>query len=164
MALLRFVAVAALALWVGGLVALGAIVAPTLFDVLETRDGLAGRETAGLIFGSVFEFFIQASWVLGGIVMTSLGLRAALGPRPKRMAIRTWTVAAMMGVGAVTAFVIVPRIDAARSRAAGPVAALATDHPVRVEFGRLHGASNVLALVTVIAGLGLLWVELRDQH
>jgi uncharacterized membrane protein len=164
MSLLRFCAVVALALWVGGMVALGGLTAPTLFQVLEAQQGAAGRETAARLFGVVFDTFIRATWVLGGLVMASLGLRAALGPRPKRMALRMWTVASMMGLGAIIVFYIVPRIDTIRARTNGAVARLADDDPLRVEFGRLHGASNAMALVTVVAGLGLLWVELRDQH
>lgn len=163
MAILRYLSVVALAAWVGGLATLGLVVAPTLFDSLQAVEGQAGRETAGLLFGTIYEHFLEASLVLGGVIGTSLGLRAALGPRPKRMAIRVWTVAAMMAMSGVTAFVVFPRIDAVRSRAAGPVAALSAGDPTRVEFGRLHGASNALALVTVIFGLGLLWVELRDE-
>jgi uncharacterized membrane protein len=138
MTLLRFVAVLALAVWVGGLVTLGALTAPVLFTVLESQDALGGREMAGLLFGSVFREFQFLGWAMGGVLLTSLGLRAALGPRPQRMDIRTGTL--------------------------GPIAALAAADPVRVEFGRLHGISNVLALITVVGGIGLIWVELRDQH
>lgn len=163
MAALRFVAVAALAVWVGGLVALAAT-AEQIFGVLQARDGIGGREAAGLVFGAVFGRFQIVSWVAGGLVIASLGARAALGPRPRRMAWRIWIVAAMVSLSLVTSFILMPRIDAARSAANGPVAALAADNPVRIEFGRLHAASSVLALVIVLAGLGLIWAEIRDQH
>ena len=164
MTLLRFVAVLALAVWVGGLVTLGVLTAPVLFTVLESRDALAGREMAGLLFGSIFREFQFLSWAMGGVLLTSLGLRAALGPRPSRMALRIWTSVAMLAMSAVTTYVIIPRIDAIRTNTPGPIAALAAEDPVRAEFGRLHGISNILALVTVVGGLGLIWVELRDQH
>jgi hypothetical protein len=157
MTLLRFVAVLALAVWVGGLVTLGALTAPVLFTVLESQDALGGREMAGLLFGSVFREFQFLGWAMGGVLLTSLGLRAALGPRPQRMAIRMWTSVAMLAMSAVTTYVIIPGTP-------GPIAALAAADPVRVEFGRLHGISNVLALITVVGGIGLIWVELRDQH
>ena len=32
----------------------------------------------------------------------------------------------------------------------------------RIEFGRLHGASTALMVITLVAGAGLIWVEMRD--
>ena len=163
MAALRFLAVAALAVWVGGLVALGTT-AGQIFGVLQAREGVAGREAAGLVFGAMFGRFQIVSWIAGGVVLASLGARAALGPRPRRMAWRIWIVAAMLSLSLITSFVLMPRIDAARSAAHGPVAGLAVDNPLRVEFGRLHAASNVFAVIIVLAGFGLMWAETRDQH
>lgn len=164
MSLLRFVAILALGVWLGGLVALGGVAAPVLFDVLELRDGAAGRELAGLLFGSIFGQFQIVSWVMGGLVLLSLGLRAALGPRPQHTALRIWTVVAMLGLSVVTSMVFIPRIDAIRQDAGGAVNALAATDPRRIEFGRLHGLSNGLALVILIGGLALVWSEMRDQH
>ncbi len=164
MTFLRFVALLGLAVWIGGLVTLGVVTAPVLFEMLAARDVVAGRETAGLLFGAVFGKFQVLSWAMGGVLLTSLGLRAALGPRPQRMALRIWTVLGMLAMSVVTTAAIIPRIDAIRATTSGPVAALAATDPVRVAFGRLHGLSNGLMLLTVIGGLGLIWVEMRDQH
>ena len=95
--------------------------------------------------------------------MLLFGARAALGPRPRRMALRVWTVVAMLALSIVTAEVIAPRITRVRDRVTGPIAALDEADPRKIEFGRLHGASNGLMLVTVLAGLGLLWAETRDR-
>ena len=51
MLLLRYIALLALVVWVGGLVALGAIVAPATFDVMAARQVADGRLVAGAVFG-----------------------------------------------------------------------------------------------------------------
>lgn len=162
MTFLRYVALAALALWIGGLAALGGVAAPAIFDVLEARHALEGRELAGQVFGEIFRRFQHASWVLGGLMLASLGARAALGPRPRQWGLRMWTVTAMVAASLGTAFFIAPRIDAIRTSVSGPVAALAESDPRRTEFGRLHGISTGLMFATLIAGAWLLRAEMKD--
>jgi hypothetical protein len=164
MTFLRYVALVALAVWVGGLVALGAVTAPELFNVLQGRDPAGGRELAGELFGGIFDRFQHVAWMLGGLLFVSLGTRAALGPRPRRFAVRMWTVLAMLLVSIATSVFITPRIDAIRRETPGTVAALTDDDPRKSTFGRLHALSNGLMLLTVLAGVGLIWVEMRDEH
>ena len=47
MVLLRYLYVVALVLWVGGLVSAGALVAPSVFGVLQAWNPLEGRVAAG---------------------------------------------------------------------------------------------------------------------
>jgi len=160
--LLRFVALATLALWVGGLAVLGGIAAPAIFDVLEARQALEGRELAGVIFGEVFARFQHASWVFGGLMLASLGARAALGPRPRHWGPRMWTVTAMVAASLAVTFVIAPRIEAIRTSVSGPVAALPDTDARRIDFGRWHGVSTGLMLATLVAGAWLLRAEMKD--
>jgi hypothetical protein len=60
-------------------------------------------------------------------------------------------------------FVITPRINTIAASAGTPIAALDASDPRRVEFGRWHGASNVLMLFTIVAGIALLWAEAHDD-
>ena len=159
MTVLRYLTVVALALWVGGLAALGGVGAPTLFSALEGRDGTAGRETAGWLFGILFDRFQQVSWVLAAVILILLGIRAALGPRPRRFGIRVWLVSLMAAMSLATSFLIAPRINAIRAEVNGPIASLPATDERKITFGRLHGLSNALMLLTVVAGLGLLWTE-----
>ena len=166
MSLLRLTSMIVLALWVGGLAALGFVAAPTIFSVLEGElsGAEAGRAMAGEVFGAVFQRFQHVAWVLGGLLLALYGLRAALGPRPRRLALRMWTTTAMLAMSLGTALVIAPRIDAIRQSTPGAVAALPDTDPRKGEFGRLHGLSNVLMVVTLLGGVGLIYAELKDTH
>jgi len=53
MPLLRFAYVLALALWLGSMVVLGAVVAPVLFSTLSAIAPESGRALAGQAFGNI---------------------------------------------------------------------------------------------------------------
>jgi len=162
MSLLRFAALVALAIWVGGLVTLGGVGAPAIFDLLGSRD--PPDDLPALVFGAIFVRVQYLAWLLGLVILGSLGARAAIGPRPRRFGLRMWTVAGMLAASLVTVFVIAPRIDALRAGVATPMSLLTIDDPRRISFGRLHAASTMLMVATILAGLGLIWTEMRDEH
>lgn len=164
MLLLRFLSLLVLGLWVGGLAVLGGVGAPTIFDTLEAADPVGGRETAGLVFGAVFARFQYLAWALAVLLLGLMGARAALGPRPKRFAWRMWTILAMLAFSLTSGLYVAPRIVALRAEVGGPMAELPDRDARKVEFGQLHGASNALMLLTMLAGTWLIWVETRDEH
>jgi hypothetical protein len=163
MSLLRLLSVLILAIWVGGAAVLGGVAAPTIFSVLEAHDPQAGRTLAGAVFGAVFARFQQLSWILGGLLIVVMALRAALGPRPRRFGLRLWGLAAMIAASLTTAFAIAPRIDAIRHETAGPVAALPDGDARKVELGRLHGLSTGLMFFAMGAGVALIFAEMKDH-
>ena len=75
MPVLRVASLAIVALWFGGLVALGIVAAPP----------------------ESFERFRQVAWWYGGVLTALLLLRALLGPRPLRLSIQLGLVAVMLG-------------------------------------------------------------------
>jgi Domain of unknown function (DUF4149) len=164
MTMLRFLSLVALAVWTGGLGVLGGLAAPVVFSSLEAHDPVGGRELAGLVFGAIFQHFQPAAWICGGLLLATLGGRAALGPRPHRTRVRVWLVIAMLAISLVTALYIVPRMDRIRRETAGSIAALPAEDAHRVMFNRLHAVSNGLMLLTLAGGLALFWFEARDQH
>jgi len=164
MSLLRFASVALLALWIGGLAVLGGIGAPAIFSVLEAHDPVAGRTLGGAVFGEIFTRFQHLAWGIGVLLIASLGVRAALGPRPRRFWLRLWTLVAMLAISAVSALAIAPRIDALREATPGAIASLPDADPRKIEFGRLHALSNGLMVFTLLAGTWLMWAEVRDTH
>lgn len=164
MTLLRYAAFLGLAVWIGGLAILAGLGAPVLFEVLSARDPTGGRELAGQLFGTMFERFQYVAWGAGAAILASLALRAAIGPRPRRTAVRIWIVLAMVAISLFMTFVVIPNIDAIRLTVDGAVAALPAADPRRIELGRWHSLSSGLMLLTMLCGLGLAWAEVRDQH
>jgi hypothetical protein len=159
---LRVASLVVLAIWVGGLAALGFVAAPAIFSTLEAADPAGGRVLAAAVFGSVFTKFQYTTLALAAIFVALLVLRALLGPRPVRMAWRVWTVAAMIAFSAAALFYISPRIEQLRREAGGSMSALPDTDARKTEFGRLHGLSNVLMMLTLVAGVGLIWMESKD--
>ena len=164
MALLRFASVLVLAIWVGGLATLGSLAAPEIFTVLERHDPARGRVLAGEVFGAVFQRFQRATWLLGALLIALSGLRALLGPRPRQLGLRVWAAIGLLAMSLAGGLFIAPRIDAIRRATSGPVASLPDGDATRSEFGRLHGLSTGLMLLTLLAGAGLMWTEMRDPQ
>ncbi len=158
--MLRFLFLAALAVWIGGLVVLGGIGAPAVFDVLQSHDPVAGRIVAGVLFGEMLLRFARWSWALGAGMLVILAARAALGPRLGQLA-SAILVAAMLGLTSYTALNLFPRIDAIRRDVPGTIAALPDTDPRKYEFARLHGLSGVMMGLTLVGGLVVLWTETR---
>jgi uncharacterized membrane protein len=164
MVVLRVASLVVLSLWIGGLAVLGLVAAPVIFATLEAHDPAGGRALAGLVFGAIFGRFQDWTWVLGAALIMLLGARALLGPRPRRLGWRLWTIAGMLALSLFTAFVLAPRIDGIRRETSGSVSTLPDTDPRKQEFGRLHGLSSVIMLVTLAGGVGLLWIETTDTH
>ena len=143
---------------------LGGVAASTLFDTLEARDPVGGRELAALVFGDVFNRFQRASWIAGAIVIGSLATRAALGPRPRWWGLRMWVAAAMLAASVATVFLVAPRIDGLRKTVSGPVINLPPTDERRIAFGRWHAMSTGLMVFVIVGGAALLWTESTDGH
>jgi hypothetical protein len=94
---LRYAALVAAALWVGGLVTLGAVAAPSIFDTIAVRGVSEGRILAGAIFGEAFRRFHLVAYACGAVIIASLMLRAALGPRPVHLGLRLGIAVVMLG-------------------------------------------------------------------
>ena len=84
---LRFAALLSIVVWVGGLIALAAVAAPAVFDVVAARQISEGRLLAGAIFGEILNRFTRVGYVCGLVLPISLITRAVLGPRPRRFAL-----------------------------------------------------------------------------
>lgn len=129
-----------LTLWVGGLWAIGYIVAPTLFASLDDRA------LAGQLAGRMFTIIAYV-----GLVAAPLLLLRRLVSDGAALALRqwqSWVLVLMLVLVAVGLFVLQPMMqDLKQQGLAGAEAAAA--------FGRLHGISSALYLVTSLGGLAL---------
>ena len=162
MYLLRYVAVLALVVWLGGLIALGGIAAPAAFDVMAAHQVADGRALAGALFGEMLRRFTPISYAAGGIVMLTLLARRILGPRPHRFAWRAGLAAVMLATTAYGGTVVAPRIQRLQRDMAVSPSSLPQDDARRIEFGRLHGLSTALQLVPLLGGLALLFWEIKE--
>ena len=159
---LRYAALLAAAIWVGGLLTLAVIAAPAIFDTIESRGIPEGRVLAGAIFGEVLRRFHPLSYACGAVIVASLLLRGTLGPRPAYWGLRLGIACVMLAVALVSGVVIAGKIEQARTAAGGAPSSLAADDPRRIRFGRLHAASTILQIVPVLGGLVLVFRELTD--
>jgi hypothetical protein len=159
---LRYAALLAITVWVGGLIALGAVAAPAIFDVVAARQLPDGRLFAGTVFGEILRRFHNVSYVCGGVILLSLTARAALGPRPRQSAMRLALTLAMLGAVVYSAFFVAPRIERLQRMTGVAPSSLPAGDPRRAEFGRLHGLSTGVQLVPLVGGLILLFFEMRD--
>ena len=162
MFLLRYLYVVALVLWVGGLVVAGALVAPSVFGVLQAWNQSQGRVLAGQVFGEVLLRLTWLSYAMGGVMFITLTLHRLLGARPLKYGIRVGIMAMMLVMMMITGFYLIPEVDAIQAEVSGPVSELPDTDPRRVEFNRLHGLSNILFSITAIGGLALCWWEARE--
>ena len=160
---LRYVALVAAAVWAGGLLALGAIAAPAIFDVIAARGIADGRVVAGAIFGEILRRFHLLAYFCGIVIAGTLITRALLGPRPVQFGPRLTVSAVMLAVALYSGVVLSGQIERARTAAGGAPSALAADDPRRITFGRLHAFSTVLQIVPLLGGLAIIFWELRDR-
>ena len=162
MVLLRYLYVVALVLWVGGLVSAGALVAPSVFGVLQAWNASEGRMLAGQVFGDVLRRLTWLSYAMAVVMFLTLTLHRLLGARPLkyglRVGIMTVMLLLMMAIGHYT----LPGVNAIQAQVTGPVSQLAAADPLRLEFERLHGLSNILFSITALGGLALCWWEARE--
>ena len=162
MVLLRYLYVVALVLWVGGLVSAGALVAPSVFGVLQAWNASEGRMLAGQVFGDVLLRLTWLSYAMAVIMFVTLTLHRLLGARPLKYGLRVGIMTVMLLLMMAIGFYLLPGVDAIQAQVAGPVSQLAATDPLRVEFERLHGLSNILFSITALGGLALCWWEARE--
>jgi hypothetical protein len=159
---LRYAALLTLVVWVGGLVALGAVAAPAIFDVLSARDAADGRLLAGAVFGETLRRFHLVTYSAGGLLLLTLMVRRILGPRPMRFAWRL-AIALLMLIATISSgWLVAGRITRLQQTMSVAPSRLPADDPRRVEFGRLHRLSTSLQLVPLLGGLALMYWELKE--
>jgi len=126
-----------LTFWVGGMWMIGYVVVPTLFGVLDDR------QLAGFIAGRLFTIMSYIGFVCGSLLLFGNLYREGMKHKT------SYILALMLILVAIGQFVLQPMMADLKVQglAAGSVAA--------ANFGKLHGVSSVLFLITSIAGLVL---------
>lgn len=160
---LRYVYVLALVLWLGGMVALGAIVAPATFQVLQASAPDFGRALAGELFGTILARFHYVAYACGGVLLISIGLMAILGPRPRAFAVRLGLITVMLLISLYSGLIVLRTVDAIQLEAGRLPSLLPAGNPLRVRFDQLHQLSTRLMMTNVVGALALLYWEARDH-
>ena len=160
---LRYVYVLALVVWLGGMVVLGAVVAPTTFQVLQASEPIAGRALAGELFGVTLARFHYVAYAAGASLLLSLAAMAVLGPRPAHFLLRSIIVAAMLGVAVYSGVVVLGDIDRIQQEVGTLPSRLPPTDTRRVQFDALHQLSTRLMMLNMAAALILLYWEARES-
>ncbi len=164
MVMLRYVYVLSLVVWLGGMVLLGGIVAPTIFQVLQTSAPGVGRALAGEAFGVMLSRFHYVAYGCGAVLLVSLLVMALLGPRPMHFAVRTALVAGMLAVALYSGRVVLTEVDAIQREVGTLPSTLAATDARRIRFDALHQLSTRLMMVTMAGALLLLSWEAREPR
>jgi uncharacterized membrane protein len=161
---LRYVYVLALVVWLGGMIVLGALVAPATFDVLQASEPVAGRALAGEVFGVMLARFHYVAYAAGALLLVTLAAMALLGPRPAAYAIRSAVIAVMLAVALYSGFVVLTRVEAIQREIGGLPSALPAGDARRTEFDALHLLSTRLMVLNMVGALVLLYWEARTEN
>jgi uncharacterized membrane protein len=160
---LRYVYVLALAVWLGGMILLGTVVAPLTFQVLQASDPETGRLLAGELFGAVLNRFHFVAYGAGALLLVTLVAMAILGPRPRGFAVRSAIISAMLLVALYSGLVVLREVDAIQLAAGVLPSTLPAGDARRVRFDALHQLSTRLMVFNIVGTLALLGWEAREH-
>jgi MFS superfamily sulfate permease-like transporter len=160
---LRYVYVLALAIWLGGMVVLGAVVAPATFQVLQAIEPVNGRPLAGEAFGAILARFHFVAYGAGAVLLFSLAAMALLGPRPRSFAVRSAIIAVMLAVALYSGYAVLREVDAIQLEVGGLPSKLPPEDPRRIRFDELHELSTRLMMLNIVGTLVLVYWEARDH-
>jgi hypothetical protein len=161
---LRYVYVLALVVWLGGMLILGAIVAPTIFQALQAAAPDTGRALAGGAFAAILSRFHYVAYASGGLLLITLGLMAMLGPRPRGFAVRVGLIVLMLGVALYSGMIVLRNVEAIQREVGTLPSLLPVADPRRIRFDALHLLSTRLMAFNIIGALVLLYWEAREYE
>jgi hypothetical protein len=154
---IRYVALLALVIWLGGMILLALLVAPSTFQVLQAADPVAGRVLAGALFGDILRHFHLVAYACGIVILVCLFAIKFLGPPPRAFVPRAAIVFVMLLVAAYSGYSVSREIAQIQSQTPGPMNALTETDARRVRFDRLHRTSTALMTIDMALGLVLLF-------
>jgi hypothetical protein len=135
MIVLRYMYLLALVAWLGGMLVLAGLAAPSIFTVLQQQSVPVGRVAAGAVFGDILRKFQLAACLCGIVMVATLTGMRLLGPKPVHFAARFATVFAMFAVSVYSRFGV---------------------------SSRFERVSMTLLMVNVAGGLSLLYWEAKE--
>jgi hypothetical protein len=159
---IRYVALLALVVWLGAMITLGLLVAPSTFRVLEAADPVAGRVLAGSVFGTILAHFHVVAYVCAFVLLVCLFAIKFIGPPPHGFIPRVGIVLVMLLIAVASGFPVTRELARVQAEVSGPMDALPVTDPRRVAFDRLHQASTGMMAINMALGLVLLYWYVRE--
>jgi len=156
--MLRFLLLFSLGSWVGAGLFVSLVVAPAAFRLLPTPD------LAGALVGAALTR-LHLMGIGAGLLFLALGAASSAVSQLKVGRSALVLVTLMIVLTAASEFGVTPRMYALRVQMAaahGSIAATPREDPVRAAFGKLHGVSMSLELVTLLSGLAAFFLAIRD--
>ena len=132
----------AVACWLGGAALFTFVMTPIIFKVYP-------RDTAGGIVGILFPSYFQWGLAWGAVALICLLLTTG------RYRIASGAILALMlAITAAQAFIIEPKVAEVKKKIPS-FETTPPDHPLRVQFRKLHGVSAVANLAVIGGGVAL---------
>ena len=142
----------ALTLWVGGMWAIGCIVAPMLFSTLSDRA------LAGIVAGKLFTLI---AWIGLGCAAYMLLFRIARFGVSALKQGAFWLVLIMLTLTLAGEFGVQPILSGLKAQA---LPKEVMESVFRDRFSTWHGVASVLYLIECVLGVLLVWLQGRDPH
>ena len=160
---LRDIYLLALGTWLGGMVLLGTVAAPAIFQTLQTSQGPGGNVLAGAVFGNVLDRFHYIAYACGTLMIVSLIGMVLDGSKPIAFALRSVIVIGMLALALYSGLVVSNRITQLQSEIGKNTSpsTLASPDSLRIQFDQLHQLSTRLMVVNMVGALVLLCWETR---
>jgi hypothetical protein len=154
MSLLRFLMVLSLVVWLGGVIFLAFVEAPTVFS----PGLLPTRHMAGSILGRSLDLLHYMAIASGIIYLFASMLYSRMSTStPRRLAARHLLVVSMLILTLISQFAISPKMHALRAEV-GVIDEVPLDNPQRREFDRLHAWSEKFEETVLLLGLVAIYV------
>ena len=134
--------------WIGGLLVVGYLAVPILFQTLDDR------RLAGAVAGSMFSAMSIVGFICGGALL--LSALVASGSRWLKTR-RVQVLLIMLCLVAIGFFVLQPMMQTLKAVGYQP------GSEVAAQFGRLHGISSLLYLATSLLGVYLVMMLARTS-
>ena len=160
---LRYIYLLALGTWLGGMVLLGTVAAPAIFQTLQTSQGPGGNVLAGAVFGNVLDRFHYIAYACGTLMIVSLIGMVLDGSKPIAFALRSVIVIGMLALALYSGLIVSNRITQLQSEIGKNISpsTLASTDNRRIQFDQLHQLSTRLMVVNMVGALVLLCWETR---
>src|ERR1700758_2510052 len=156
MSILRFLMFLSLTVWIGGIIFLSFVEAPTAFGVLPSRH------LAGTVVGHSLGI-LHWMGLFSGVVFLgcSLLLSSLTTGSAKALALRNVLVCGMLLLTAVSQFGVSPKMAALRAQF-GDIDTVPPTDPGRMQFDSLHVWSVRLEVAVLLMGLAALYMTSRS--